>query len=146
MTKPLFGGTFARCAPCACPVRFICIKILSLALSSSSPSEFPQVDRKHSVQTTVHKLKYEKSTTQNVTTTTSNHQLCKRRARILDTAIRYSTLFGEGGQKQPRVRNGNKKDALFVPSALILLHSPYNQHTLTLCLVSDHKNHGQKIW
>ena len=57
------------------------LSILSLAPGLSSPWEIPQVDRTRpqtSVQGTLYKPKYENSTTQNVTPTTSNHHPCHR--------------------------------------------------------------------
>ena len=59
----------------------LCLSILSLAPSLSSPREVPQVDRTRpqpSLQGTLYKPKYEDSTTQNVTPTTSNHHPCHR--------------------------------------------------------------------
>ena len=57
------------------------LRILSLAPSLSSPRESPKwttLDRKPSLQSTLHKPKYENSTTQNVTPTTSNHHRCHK--------------------------------------------------------------------
>ena len=66
------GGMFARRAT------FV-LSIVSLAPSLSSPREVPQAarDRKPSMQSTLHKPKYENSTTQNVTPTTSIHHPCQ---------------------------------------------------------------------
>ena len=65
--NPHPGGMFARRAT------FV-LGILSPAPSLSSPREVRQVDHTSpSLQGTSHKPKYENSTTQNVTPTTSNH-------------------------------------------------------------------------
>ena len=66
-------GLFASTRPAhAWRVVFV-LSILSLAPTGYPPREVPQVDRKTSVQSTLHKPKYENSTEQNVTPTTSNH-------------------------------------------------------------------------
>ena len=43
---------------------------------------------------------------------------------VLDTARRFSRLFGEGGQKQAPVGSGQKKDARRTPATVILPLAP----------------------
>ena len=106
--------------------RAIVLSILCLAPSLSPPREIPQVDCTRSQTFPARHVapKYENSTTQNVTPTTSNHDPCHHHKLGAkdgpDSARGYSRLFGEGGHKQARVGNGQKK----MPGALILPPSP----------------------
>ena len=107
-----------------CPARYLHIKYPisspKCILTWGSPPS--RLDRKHSLQCTLHKPKCENSTTHNVTPTTSNHRCCHCDKRGAKDGP-YSEAWREGsphgfvrGQKQARVGNGQKR----MPGALIL--------------------------
>ena len=89
-----------------CPAQYLCIEYPTLAPSLSSPREVPQVDRTRPENLPCKaRSKYENSTTQYVTPTTTLAIIINWVQRT-DQILR---LFGEGGQKQARVGNGKKK-------------------------------------
>ena len=128
---------FAQRAPGACPACYLCIKYPTLAPNLSSPREVPQVDRtgpQPSVQSTLHKPKYENSTTQNVSPTTSNHHPCHHhklgaRDRFLDTARGTPHCLVRGGLNRHGWGMVNRR----CPASAWHANTPPKAHLVCLC-------------
>ena len=151
------GGLFARRAPGACPAHYLCIKSPGSSpksiLTSGSPPKTPHwnanlpckarcISRNMRIQQ--HKMSIPPLHT---TTLAIVINWSKGWARFLDTARRFSRLFGEEGAKTGTGGEWSKKDARRAPSALTLPHGPDTDadglgRKTTPCSSSEHEHTG----